>query len=57
MADVTLFPSDQKPMNFPDASGTYIQEGILYFRAKRESSVPSTNAFSTNLPFLLIEDE
>jgi len=57
MAYVTLFPSDQKPINFPDATSTHVQDGVLYFRAKSEPNVTSQSAFTTNLPFLLIADE
>lgn len=57
MANVTLFPMNQEPMNFPNATGTYVQDGVLYFRGKREPSAPAQNAFTTNLPFLLMEEE
>ncbi len=57
MSQVTLFPSGQEPMNFPNTTSTHVQDGMLYFRAMREASEPSQNAFITNLPFLLIEDE
>ena len=57
MAHVTLFPFDQKPIDFPSAASTYVQDGILYFRADSEPNVPSQKAFTTNLPFVLIADE
>jgi hypothetical protein len=57
MANVTLFPYDQKPINFPNAASTYVQDGMLYFRADSEPNVPSQKSFTTNLPFVLIADE
>ncbi len=44
-------------MNFPNTTSTHVQDGVLYFRAKREAGEPSQSGFVTNLPFLLIDDE
>lgn len=57
MAYITLFPAGQQTMNFPDATAAHVDSGVLYFRAKREADKPSQSAFSTNLPFVLIEDD
>ena len=57
MAYVTLYPAgDQRPMNYPDATNIEMNDGTLTFRAKKETNVPTTNKFVTNLPFLLIEE-
>jgi hypothetical protein len=57
MAQVTLFPSSTKPINFPEATSANVHQGVLYFRAKREPTSESQSTFQTNLPFLLIEED
>ncbi len=57
MANVTLFPTNQKPINFPEATGTYVQNGVLYFRAKRDPKATAQSAFTTSLPFVMVEDD
>lgn len=57
MAQVTLFPSSTKPIDFADATSANVHQGVLYFRAKREPSAESQSTFQTNIPFLLIEED
>ena len=57
MANITLFPTNQKPINFPDATGTYVQTGVLYFRAKKEPNAQHQSAFTTTLPFVMVEED
>lgn len=57
MANITLYPSGQQPMKFPEATAAHVDSGVLYFRARREADKPAQSAFSTNLPFVLIEDD
>ena len=57
MACVTLFPPDQKPMNFQDATELTINEGVLMFFASKskEESGPTIVRHITNMPFLWTE--
>jgi hypothetical protein len=57
MADITLFPSGQQPMHFPDATAAHVDSGVLYFRSRKEPNKPAQSAFSTNLPFVMVEDD
>ena len=57
MAQVMLFPPGENRMSFPDAMSTNVNDGILYFRAKKDPNVHSQSSFQTNMPFLLIEDD
>jgi hypothetical protein len=57
MAQVTLFPSSTKPINFAEATSANVHQGVLYFRAKREPGSESQSTFQTNIPFLLIEED
>jgi len=43
-------------MNFPDATAAHVDSGVLYFRAKKEAD-KSHSAFTTNLPFVMVEDD
>jgi hypothetical protein len=55
MACVTLFPPDQKPMNFQDATELTLNEGTLMFFACKEGSETSIVRHITNMPFLWTE--
>ncbi len=57
MPCVTLYPPDQKPMTFQDATELTINEGVLMFFAikSKEESRPSLVRHITNMPFLWTE--
>jgi hypothetical protein len=57
MTQVMLFPPGEKPMNFPDAMSTNVNDGILYFRARKDPNLHTQSSYQTNMPFLLIEDD
>ena len=55
MASVTLYPPDQKPMNFQDATELTLNQGTLMFFAIKEDSEATIVRHITNMPFLWVE--
>ena len=57
MASVTLYPPDQKPMIFQDATELTLNQGTLMFFASKstEDNDPNVARHITNMPFLWIE--
>lgn len=55
MANVTLFPPNQKPMNFQDATELTLNQGTLMFFASKADNDPTIVSHITNMPFLWIE--
>lgn len=56
MATVTLFPPNQKPMDFEDATELTLNQGSLMFHARKDRDDPTTVvSFVTTLPFLWID--
>jgi hypothetical protein len=56
MAYLTLFTPHQQPMNYEDAVNVRAQEGILTFEATKTHNEPTVYKFTTNLPFIVVEE-
>ena len=55
MATVTLFPPNQKPMDFEDATELTLNQGTLMFHARKDRDERNVVSYVTTLPFLWVD--